>query len=332
MSTTHLLNVQPGGCAILRHNSGRTTMVDICDGNLAKPPYRAAHTPTRLYQRDCFRMCQSSTNPIAYAQGLGITSIFRFILTHPDMDHMDGFDNLMDEIGVTNFWDTGSRRDTPDFSGGCFQERDWDRYVSVRDGREIATRIRQAGDRFGYANNGNDHDGLYILAPDAELIRDSDMDDDINEGSYVILYRSAGGRILLPGDAHDVSWAYVRQHYANDVANCSFLVAPHHGRDSDRSYDFLDLVRPQLTLLGCCPSEYIDYAQWTRRGLPYITSNECGNVVLDAHDNVIDVFVENVDFAVAEGGSVDATNDQGYAWLGRIEAVAQAARAVAVRA
>jgi len=32
------------------------------------------------------------------------------------------------------------------------------------------------------------------------------------------------------------------------------MIAPHHGRDSDRSYDFLDTVNPQLTLFGCAPS------------------------------------------------------------------------------
>lgn len=324
MSTVHILNVQPGGCSIIQHNSGRATMIDICDGNLPTPPHRAAHTPTRFYQRDRFRMCQQSTNPIAYAEDLGISKIFRFILTHPDMDHLDGFDNLMDDMGVANFWDTGSRRDTPSFAGGPYLRRDWDRYVSVRDGQEVSTSVRQAGARFAYANQGDDHDGLYILAPDAQLIQDCDMDDDVNEGSYVILYRSAGGRILFPGDAHDVSWEYVRQHYAADVSNTSFLVAPHHGRDSDRSYDFLDVVRPQLTLLGCCPSEYIDYDQWRRRRLPYITSNQCGNVVLEAEGDVIDVYVENVDFAVSLGRSADATNAQGYAWLARIEKLAPA--------
>jgi competence protein ComEC len=330
MSTIHLLNTKPGDCTIIRHESGRTTMIDICDGNepdvLGQPP---SFSPVRNGQQANFRMCLRPTNPISYAVNLG--KIFRFILTHPDMDHMDGFDRLIDVAGIWNFWDSGARRDKPRFAGCPYLEADWDRYVTVRDGRETGvTSIRKrANDRFPYANQdqggAGTGDGLYILAPDENLLNDPDMEDDLNEGSYVILYHSAGGRILLPGDAHDNSWAYIRRHYAANVRNCSFLLAPHHGRDSARSYDFLDLVRPKLTLIGCAPSEHIDYGQWDRRGLRYITSNQCGNVVLEADNDQIDVYVQNVDFAVASGyvahgGPV--ISSQGYAFCGHVDAEA----------
>lgn len=333
MATVHLLNVKPGDCTIIQHNSGRNTWIDICDGNLPQQPWRAAHSPTKTGATGNFRMCKAPTNPIAYAADLGITSVWRFILTHPDMDHMDGFDALVDAIKPVCYWDTGSRREKPDFLlESAYREEDWDRYESVRDGGEgVQSVIRRAADRFAFANQnspeGDDHDGLYILAPNAALVADCNMSDDVNDGSYVILYRSRGGRILLPGDAHDNTWGYIRQNYASQVQNCSFLLAPHHGRDSDRSYDFLDLVRPQLTLIGCAPSEYIDYQQWSRRNLDYITSNQCGNVVLetikpDQGDEFLAVYIENHDFARCRG-ALDFTNSQGYAFLTTISPIAE---------
>jgi len=45
-------------------------------------------------------------------------------------------------------------------------------------------------------------------------MNDPDISDDVNEGAYVIPYRTIGGRILPPGDAHDASWRYIAQHYA----------------------------------------------------------------------------------------------------------------------
>jgi competence protein ComEC len=33
-------------------------------------------------------------------------SLWRFILTHPDLDHMRGLKNLVENIGFDNFWDT----------------------------------------------------------------------------------------------------------------------------------------------------------------------------------------------------------------------------------
>src|SRR5262245_31630996 len=104
----HLLNTKPGDCTIIQHASDRVTMVDICDGNdIVFPWQQVAHSPVQRGQQGNFRMCETSTNPIAYAKDLGIENLFRFILTHPDMDHMDGFNQLMNEIGTLNYWDSG---------------------------------------------------------------------------------------------------------------------------------------------------------------------------------------------------------------------------------
>lgn len=324
MASIHLLNVAPGDCTIIRHNSGRVSMIDICDGYVA-PIASAARMPTNTGQTGNYRMCRHPTNPLFYARDLGIHEIWRFVLTHPDMDHMDGFNRLVDAFPLHNYWDTGSRRTKPIFERSPYNETDWNRYVLVRDGLErgIHSLLKRAGSRFSYANEcGADgsHDGFYILAPNAALVDDPGMNDDVNDGSYVILYKTQGGRVLLPGDAHDNTWAYIRRHSPDDVHGAAFLLAPHHGRDSDRSYDFLDLVRPSLTLIGCAPSEYIDYSQWERRGLDYITSNQCGSVVIEAREPTAEtgpylaVYVENIDFAVTKGGG-EPVNEQGYGCL-----------------
>lgn len=320
MPSVHFLNVSPGDCTVIQHVSGRVSVIDICDGNIQTATAGLLNEVASFGARPKgnFGMCNRPTNPISYLRKLGIKNIFRFALTHPDMDHMDGFNNLIENFELSNFWDTGSRREKPDFSGSPYKEDDWDRYVKVRDNLEpgVSSAFRRAGDRFPFANKGKDGsdggDGLYILAPDSQLIRDRNMNDDLNDGSYVLLYRSAGGRVLIPGDAHDKSWDYVFEHYKSDVTDCSFMLAPHHGRDSNRSYDFLDHIRPKLTLIGCSPSEYIDYDQWNRRGLPYITSNQAGNVVLEVVNDSIYVFIENEKYAVALGVDTSVRNALGY--------------------
>jgi beta-lactamase superfamily II metal-dependent hydrolase len=323
MASVHFLNVSPGDCTVIQHGSNRVSMIDMCDGNIQTGGLNFLKEAASYGARPKgnFGMCNRPTNPVSYLQKLGITSIFRFALTHPDMDHMDGFNNLLNNFKLTNFWDTGSRRDKPDFSGSPYKEEDWDSYVAVRDNQVSGVKsvIRHAGDRFEFANKQEDGsgggDGLYILAPDSELIKDCNMNDDLNDGSYVILYRSAGGRVLITGDAHDKSWEYILEHYKSDVANCSFMLAPHHGRDSNRSYDFLDHIQPKLTLIGCSPSEYIDYGQWERRDLTYITSNQAGNVVLEVHNGALNVYIENEKYAEAKGVDIYIRNSQGYVHL-----------------
>lgn len=317
MATVHFLNVSPGDCTVIQHASGRVSVIDICDGNINQDAVRLERSLERLSARGNFGMTEYPTNPIRYMQGLNIANVFRFILTHPDMDHMDGLDAMYRAMGIENFWHTGVTRERPDFGFGGYRETDWKIYQDLLAGHLPNVKVLQhlAGARFAYANMSDDGqsagDGLYILAPDAGLV-DQASHGDINDGSYVLLYRSAGGRILIPGDAHDRTWEYVLTHYAADVANCSVLIAPHHGRHSDRSFEFLDAIKPKLTLFGSAPSEHLAYDAWRSRGLPFITSNQAGNVVLDIDNGAISVFVENDRFAAALGTGNAPRNAQGY--------------------
>jgi len=81
------------------------------------------------------------------------------------------------------------------------------------------------------------------------------------------------------------------------VKDCAVLIAPHHGRDSDRCYDFLDVLNPGLTLFGCANSEHLAYDAWNTRNLLHITNNQAGNIVLNATNEGVEIYVENQSFA-----------------------------------
>lgn len=322
MARVHFLTVGQGDCTIIEHNSRRVSMIDICGGNRD-----ISRTALDLLMeglekpRGNFAMCKKPTNPVSYLQSLGVKSLFRFILTHPEMDHLDGFDNLIDNIPIINFWDSGARKEKPDFKGSPYNEADWDRYVKVRDGKEEGVTVVTplAGSRFQFANkNEDDHDGLYIASPSNGMIDNANDAQDFNDASYIISYWSTGGKIIIPGDAHDGSWEYVIQNHPDDIANCSFLLAPHHGRKSDRSYDFLNLANPLATLLGFAPSEELAYDACRNRGLYYFTQNQAGNVVLEIFSGSIEIYVENDRLAQKEGGNIEITNALGYYFLGTI--------------
>src|SRR5438874_2543049 len=112
------------------------------------------------------------------------------------MDHLDGFAPLLDTFTVSNFWDSGVRKEKPDFGlYSPYEEEDWDRYEAVVTGEDESLKeaLRTVGTKFKYANENavgeSGGDGLYILAPDPESIT---TDGDINDQSYIILYRSPG--------------------------------------------------------------------------------------------------------------------------------------------
>ena len=160
MPRVHFLNVGRGSCSIIEHGSGRVSLIDVCNGSPVRREKAEMHFAAEAHYpiakpRGDFKMWDHPTNPLQYlADNIG-RSIFRFILTHPDMDHMDGLKALSDEIGIINFWDSGVRRDRPDFGDNCpYREEDWDQYESLRDGESPGiTVVRpRAGDQFQYAN------------------------------------------------------------------------------------------------------------------------------------------------------------------------------------
>lgn len=324
MAKIHLLNVGSGDCSIIQHNSDRVTMIDICGGNRSKDMIeKSAMVEAAGKPKGNFKMCARPTNPIVYSLENDIRSIWRFVLTHPDMDHMDGFSLLREHIPITCFWDTGARKEKPSFDGAHYSEDDWDDYVRVRDGlTNTQSLLVRASDVFPFANkkgeNGENSDGISILAPSKELVRLANESEDHNDASYVLLYQTAGHKILFAGDAHDETWGHVLEEYPDVVANCSVLLAPHHGRKSGRSYEFLDVVNPRFTLFGCASSEHLAYDAWRYRELEFLTQNQVGNMVIETAGNELKFYIENENYATSLGRDTNIKNSQGYVYLGAL--------------
>ena len=325
MPKIHFLNVNQGDCIILEHSSDRVSLFDISAGNIQIQLRNFVEhyiDPTfKSRAKGNFRMCKNPTNPLDYLEDLNVTKIWRFILSHPDMDHLDGFNALLDNFKTLNFWYSGADREKPDFkNSGRFNEEDWERYKKVITKQEIGTKCIQvqAGDKFRYANrdesDNGEGDSLYIVSPNQELIDKSNKTQEFNDASYVVLYDSEIGKVLLTGDSHDATWDYIECHFKALVSNVTLLIAPHHGRKSNRSYDFLDYVKPKLTLFGCAPSEHLGYHAWYKRNLNYITNNQCGCIVAEGNREM-EIFVENDKFAAKCGGNINYTNDQGFYYL-----------------
>ena len=151
---------------IIQSLSDHVTVFDICGGNLEAAVDRSALTLSEKQAvRGNYRMCKHTTNPVRFLKDkMKPSSIFRFILSHPDMDHLDGFNNLFDEFNVWNFWDSGVRRDKPDFSEGPYKEGDWDRYIDVRDGEDpnvVSPRARSRSKYFNKDEQGDGGDYIY---------------------------------------------------------------------------------------------------------------------------------------------------------------------------
>ena len=136
------------------------------------------------------------------------------------------------------------------------------------------------------------------MAPTKELVAEANNSGDYNDCSYVILYKTNDKKIIFAGDSAEKTWNYILENHKEDVTDVDILLAPHHGRKTGGNSDYLDVLRPKLTLFGNAKSEYLDYPAWINRKLDHITNNQANCIIMDTFGKSgIDVYVTNETFA-----------------------------------
>ena len=288
----HFLNVGNGDCSIIEHSSGRVSIIDI---NKGQSNYEKVYESSGNYNQK-----ENPEHPIDYLEKLlSKRNIFRFILTHPEFDHLRGIKNLFSNFHVYNFWDTENNRQETKFSINLDKE-DWEFYQKIRNNKENPKTLFLY--RFAQSECCWKNDGITILSPTKELVNKANKSKEWNLLSYVLLIEDNDLKILLSGDATDEVWEDIlndlkKNNLIDLIKNVDVLVAPHHGRKSNRSSEFLKILNPKLTLLGNAPSEHINYDLYGRYSERKLTNNQAGNVVIQKYKNNWYVLITNESFA-----------------------------------
>jgi beta-lactamase superfamily II metal-dependent hydrolase len=124
MAVIHFLNVLEGDCNIIQHDTGRLTVIDVSNAyndydteeekkvKISKErEERRLRTQIPAGKID-YKQKHTPDNPILYLrEKIKPSEIFRFIITHPDMDHIDGIRDLYEEYFVRNTWDTENKKE-----------------------------------------------------------------------------------------------------------------------------------------------------------------------------------------------------------------------------
>lgn len=310
MSRIHYLNVKDGDCSIIQHYTGHITVIDVCNAKPTEPLVEAIKMAAARLEggiQGNYQQKRYPVNPVSYMSDHGMSGIFRYIQTHPDMDHMDGIEALFDAYSPANFWDTNNTKVMPstNWQGSPYSESDWKFYKQLRDSKPNESPKRLAlysGARGQYYNRGEDGagggDGLHVLAPTEELVAaGNEAAEDYHRCSYVVLYKTGNNRIVFSGDSHDETWEHILKHHKEDVSNIDLLIAPHHGRKSGRSYEFLDTLMPTLTFFGNARSEHLAYDAWRSRELSIVTNNQANCMVVDSSSSPMVLYVTHEQYA-----------------------------------
>ena len=286
----HFLNVGRGDCTIIEHpNSGHVTVVDINNGktltdneeNHFKQLQKESKQLTYLVERYTIEL----DDPIDYLRHkIGCRTIIRFILTHPDCDHLTGMARLQQEmnagsLAVYNFWNLDTIKKINEFKSDE-EEESWNTYQKWKN--KDFSRSYTRGDSYQYFNldrEGNPPgDGIHILSPDKKLLEDAKnrfptKPDIYNNTSYILLLKYGQAKIILGGDAFGSegstspsnnpqdgtlpnAWQYLlntTDH--NQLKNIALLKASHHGLESGLHPKAVELMNPQITIISEGPKQ-----------------------------------------------------------------------------
>lgn len=283
MLKIHFLNVGKGNCTVIRFPSGRLSIVDI-DNSRIDDESDVLQDPNKFLNDNY--------------PGNGV---FRFILSHPDMDHMSGLSELKRTRAISNFWDTNHDKvldpDRDEF--GIYDPNDWRAYLSMRASSTDPKRL------ILYRGTSNDYwkeDGITILSPSSELerlshaCRETDSDK-YNHISYVLRIQHQGIVVLLGGDATKDAWRDIYLHYKNinqlGLLKAHVFLAPHHGSENNINSDVFAQIAPEFVVVSVHRGMDYDHAFYNRLAQKSVYSTKHnGNIELHVSSAVKQITCE----------------------------------------
>lgn len=209
------LDVGQGDAAVLRTARGRWILFD---------------SGPRFGSRDAGRDVV-----LPFLRRYGARRIDLFVLSHPDQDHVGGFDSVHESVPVFRVLDSGHPIPKPSYA-------------------RFLARAEEDGIRWLPAANG---DAVYLDNVTIRVLGPADVSDRSRAGSESnetsLLLRVSIGRALVylnTGDATMEDERALLSAWGPDSARADLLKVGHHGSRSSTSSDFLAAVRPSLAVIS----------------------------------------------------------------------------------
>jgi len=210
--TVTFLDVGEGLCVVARTPSGKTIVMDCGTSSW----------------RDNESVGDKLVAP--YLRSMGVDTIDLAVLSHPHLDHISGYANLLRAKPAKMVLDIGVKYKSPPY-------------------KRFLGSIKRANTTYRIARRGQivdmgDGVAVQILSPDPGYDYP-----DLNNNSMVlrIVYKQAA--FLLAADAEEDS----EQHMLNAKSNvqAAVLQVSHHGSETGSSPEWLSAVKPKIAIISC---------------------------------------------------------------------------------
>jgi beta-lactamase superfamily II metal-dependent hydrolase len=301
-SDISFLNVGAGSCTVVESPSGRVSMIDINDGTELREARSMSSEARALREAEIKELSARLVDPITWVKTrVGCDGLFRFVLSHPDCDHLAGLRRILlrRELPTLNFWDIPHSKalSKADFTNDDLWS-DWAGYEVMRreldvEGLVLPTLVRPLrGARGHYWID----DDIEVLSPTSELVEGCDAlaTPKYNNASYVLRTNFGGTSVLIPGDVESKGWNDILEAGIDLAAD--ILVASHHGRMSGFSERAMDAIRPAVVIISTSALDPAvdaedEYRKWTDH---VYSTRAYGTIIARMYDDgTFDLFVDD---------------------------------------
>lgn len=214
------LNVGQGDCTIIELPFRRAVYAVDTGGvlRLRQEPWKLSNSPYEVGRQVV----------VPFLKGKGIRVVDILIVTHPDADHVEGAEEVLEEIRMREIHVTPGSLNTPamqDLLAEATKQK-----VPVKEKME-GTSWQVGSTYFHYLSP---HDTLY----------------EGNNDSIVLFIQQGSFRALLTGDLEEAGERQLIKLYGHQLANMTLLKAGHHGSKTSSIEPFVELLRPALIVFS----------------------------------------------------------------------------------
>lgn len=259
----HFVDVGQGDAILLLFNDGTSVMIDAGSGT-------TAYSNTQGYQNEM----------VAYVgEVLGDLSLDYLIITHPDTDHYNMADGVLEAFDVANIYYNDCDKDTQSYIN--FKAE-----AAAETGANIVP-IDSDGETYTLLDA--ESYSMTIYAPGYDRFNPTggtDYGGEVSNGmSPMIIVETASRTLLFTGDATTETEEWFMDTYAGEL-DVDFIKIGHHGSDTSTSQEFLNFVDPEYCVIMCDDGSAYEHPSATvmnrlfDKGVVTYRTNRHGNIVL----------------------------------------------------
>lgn len=214
----HFLDVGQGDCCIMEFPDGQAMMVDSGSSSVsAVGTYRV----------------------MPFLKASRIANLELVFLTHMDSDHINAVQEILEESAKKN-------KKAPIIKNLAVPAllKDNETWLELKKlAKKCGTNIFyiRAGDDFAFSGA-----QLQCLYPEEKV-----ADNDANACSLVLSIHYGNFDLLLTGDVTGAGETYLMEHCSEQLSGIDVLKAAHHGSQYSTPAEFLEICRPELTIISC---------------------------------------------------------------------------------